>query len=147
VLVRTLVDPIDAKDLIEVHALQDAIKVIQKSPGRFEVPQWDQVTRKKVHDALLVLGDTLPDARRMYGTKDQVDPVRHLIGRAVAWGGTPEKDAFYLNLPTSQNDGAAMHRLNVKDVPVDGFRSASVDNTEGYFHANASNPSSLNHTT
>src|SRR5215813_2665695 len=78
VLVRTLVDPIDAKDLIEVHALQDAIKVSQKSPGRFEVPQWDQVTRKKVHDALLVLGDTLPDARRMYGTKDQVDPVRHL---------------------------------------------------------------------
>jgi hypothetical protein len=34
--VRTLVDPADPKDLDQVHALQDAIKVEQKSPGKFE---------------------------------------------------------------------------------------------------------------
>ena len=53
--VRTLVDPADPKDLDQVHALQDAIKVDQKSPGKFEVPSWDQASQKQVRDALLAL--------------------------------------------------------------------------------------------
>jgi hypothetical protein len=76
-----------------VHNLQDAIKVSQQSPGSFEVPNWDRASQKKVRDALLVLGATLPDTKRMFGTKDQVDPVRRLIGAASVWGGNPEKDA------------------------------------------------------
>ena len=53
--VRTLVDPNDPNDLKEVHALQDAIKVSQKNAGKFEAPNWDQASQKKVRDALLVL--------------------------------------------------------------------------------------------
>jgi hypothetical protein len=52
-LVRTLVDPTNPKDIQEVHALQDAIKASQSNPGRFEVPNWDQTSRKKIHDAAL----------------------------------------------------------------------------------------------
>jgi hypothetical protein len=145
--VRTLVDPTNPKDLEEVHALQDAIRVSQNSLGRFEVPNWDQASRKKVHDALLVLGETVPDARRMFGTKDQVDPVRHVIGTALGWGGLPENDAFYLNVTPSKNDGTAIYRLNVKDVPVDSFWSVSVYNAEGYFQPNQYNGYSLNNIT
>ena len=76
----------DPKDVKQVHALQDAIKVIQKNPGKFEVPSWDQASQKKVRDALLVLASTLPDAKRMFGTKAQVDPVRRLIGAASGLG-------------------------------------------------------------
>ena len=54
--VRTVVDPADPKDVLEVHALQDAIKASQQSPGKFEIPNWDPVSQKKVRDALLVLG-------------------------------------------------------------------------------------------
>jgi len=61
VAIRTLVDPTDPKDLEQVHALQDSIKVEQASPGKFEVPNWDQESQKKVRDALTVLGATLPD--------------------------------------------------------------------------------------
>jgi hypothetical protein len=118
--VRTLVDPNDPKDLQEAHALQDAIKVEQKDPGRFEVANWDQVSQKKLRDALLVLASTLPDTKRMFGTKDQVDPVRYLIGAAAAWGGNPEKEALYLNVVPAKNDGKTVYKLNVKDVPVDG---------------------------
>jgi hypothetical protein len=89
--VRTLVDPTDPKDLQEVHALQDSIKVEQQNPSRFEAPNWDPVSQKKVREALLALASTLPDTKRMFGTKDQVDPVRYLIGAASAWGGNPEK--------------------------------------------------------
>ena len=44
--------------------LQDAIKVSQKSAGKFEMPNWDQASQKKVRDALLVLGRRCPTSRR-----------------------------------------------------------------------------------
>jgi hypothetical protein len=146
VLVRTLIDPTNPKDLEEVHTLQDAI-MSQNSPGRFEVPNWDQTSRKKVHDALLVLGETVPDTKRMFGNRANVDPVRHLIGTALAWGGLPENEAFYLNVTPGKNDGTTIHRLNVKDVPVDAFWSVSVYNAEGYFQPNQYNAYSLNNIT
>jgi hypothetical protein len=137
VAVRTLVDPGDPKDAPRVHALQDAIQVRQHDPGRFEVPSWDPASQKKVRDALLVLGTTVPDTKRMFGARDQVDPVRHLIGTALAWGGNPEKDALYLTVTPAKNDGSVVHRLRVEDVPVDGFWSISVYNAAGYFEPNA----------
>lgn len=142
--IRTLVDPGDPKDLTTVHALQDAIQVEQKSIGRFEVPNWDSATQKKVRDALLTLGSTLPDMRHAFGAKDHVDPVRRLIGAAAAWGGNPEKDATYLNVTPSQNDGKTVYRLTVKDVPVDAFWSIIVYNKDGYIPKNEHDVYSLN---
>src|SRR3954471_14545547 len=75
VAIRTLVDPANEKDIGEVHALQDAITVSQKNPGQFEAPDSDQASQKKVRDALLVLATTIPDFRKAFGTKAQVDPV------------------------------------------------------------------------
>jgi len=134
--IRILVDPASVQDLEQVHAQQDAIKVSQKGPGRFEVPNWDPASQKKVRDALLVLGSTLPDFKKAFGSKEQVDPIRHLIGSVAAWGGNPDKDATYLNITPAKNDGATVYRLDVKDVPVDGFWSVSVYNAEGYFQKN-----------
>jgi hypothetical protein len=94
--IRILVDPTDPEDMRQVHVLQDAIKVKQKSPGVFEVPNWDPVSQKKVRDALLDLGTTVRDTKRMFGNQTEVDPVRHLIGSAMAFGGNREKDALYL---------------------------------------------------
>lgn len=145
--VRTFVDPGKPEDLSQVHALQDVVKVDQASVGRFEVPQWDPVSQKKVRDALILLAGTLPDTRRMFGAKDQVDPVRHLIGTASGWGGNPEKDAFYVTVTPSKNDGETVYRLTVKDVPVDGFWSISMYNAKGYFEPNKYNAYSLNNLT
>ena len=116
-------------------------------PGRFEVPHWDQVSQKKVRDALLALAETLTDTKRTFGARGQVDPVRHLIGTAFAFGGNPEKDALYLNVTPSQNDGSTIHTLTVKDVPVDAFWSISVYNVEGHFQKNAFDAYTLNSVT
>ena len=46
-VVRFLVNFSDKEDVQQVHALQDAIELNQKSPGTFEVPHWIwQVSRK-----------------------------------------------------------------------------------------------------
>ena len=85
------------------------------------MPNWDPASQKKVRDALLVLASTPPDFRSTFGSKAQVDPVRHLIGTAAGWGGNPDKDATYLNVTPAKNDGTTVYKLNVKDVPVDGL--------------------------
>ncbi|MGE8150107.1 DUF1254 domain-containing protein [Pseudomonas vancouverensis] len=142
--VRTLFNPEKATDLDKAHALQDAIQVRQAQSGRFEVPQWDPISQKTVRDALVQLGSTLPDTQRMFGSREQVDPVRHLIGSATAWGGNPQKDAMYLTVTPPQNNGQVLYSLKVKDVPVNAFWSVSVYNARAYFEPNALNAYSLN---
>jgi hypothetical protein len=145
VVVRALFDPTNPQDVQQVHALQDAVKVSQQSPGTFEVPNWDQATLKKVRAALLQLGETISDTRDMFGAREnQVDPVRHLIGTALLWGGLPENDALYLPVTPARNDGSTVHKLSVKEVPVNGFWSITVYNTEGYLQPNQYNAYSVN---
>jgi hypothetical protein len=148
VAVRTLVDPSDPKDMDTVHAFQDAIRVSQPGgPGKFEIPAWDAASQKKVRDALLVLASTLPDTNRMYGRKEDVDPVRFLVGAASGWGANPPKEALYLNRFPEKNDGHTVYRLRVGQVPVDGFWSISIYNAEGYYLQNALNSYNLNNIT
>lgn len=148
VALRTLLlNPDDPKDIAEVHQLQDAVKVEQANPGTFEIPNWDQASQGKIREALLVLGASLPDSKNMFGTKDKVDPVRFLIGSAMAWGGNPETEAKYINVTPKQNDGSTIHKLTVKDVPVDGFWSISIYNEKGYFEKNDLNAYSINNLT
>jgi hypothetical protein len=47
----------------------------------------------------------------------------------------------------AKNDGATIHRLNVKDVPVDGFWSISLYNAEGFFEPNNLNAYTINNIT
>ena len=146
--VRILVNPSDPRDVRAVNALQDAIKVEQQSPGTFEIPNWDPDDQTKVRGALEQLGRAMPDWHHAFGAKDQVDPVRHLIGAAVGWGGNPDKDAFYVNLSPATNDGKIVHLLHIPaDVPVDGFWSVSVYNAHGFFEPNPSNAYSINNIT
>ncbi|MCF6385998.1 DUF1254 domain-containing protein [Mycobacterium sp. MBM] len=145
--IRTLVDPDDPGDLAAVHALQDAVTVTQADRGSFTVPDWDPVSQQTVRDALITLSTTVPDTRRTFGPKAGVDPVRHLIGTAYAWGGNPERDALYQSVVPAANDGVAAHTLTVKDVPVDGFWSITVYDKNGYFTPNPRNAYSVNNIT
>jgi hypothetical protein len=148
-LVRTFVDPNDASDLKKVHALQDQFKVAQLKAGQWNAPNWDPVSLKKVRDSLLALTEANGglDSARMFGPKDKVDPVQHLLGTAAGWGGNPPHDAFYQGVVPPQNDGKAVYRLTVKDVPVDGFWSVSVYNKGGFFEKNDLGVYSLNNVT
>ena len=145
--IRTLVDPANREDVEQAHALQDAIKVSQADVGSLALPIYDSASQKQVRDALLVLAAGLPDTNGMFGPKEAVDPVRHLIGAASAWGGNPREDATYLNVTPAQNDGKTVYRLRVKAVPVYAFWSISLYNAQGYYQKNAYGAYNLNNVT
>jgi hypothetical protein len=84
----------------------------------------------------------------MFGPRDEVDPVRHLIGTAVGWGGNPESAALYISATAANNDGATLYKLRVPaDVPVDGFWSISLYNADGFFQKNEHDAYSVNNIT
>jgi len=147
VAIRTLVNPSNPEDVKKVHALQDAVTASQQATGSFEIPNWDQVSQKKVRDAMLSLATLLPDTKRMFGSREDVDPVRFVIGAAMGWGANPPSEALYLNVTPAENDGKTVYKLKVNDVPVNGFWSISVYNAEGYFQPNDLNAYSLNNVT
>lgn len=148
-LVRTFVDPNDQSDVAKVHALQDGLKISQTATGSFEVPDWDRASLDAIRTALntLTAANGGLDSARMFGRKDQVDPVQHLLGTAAGWGGNPLSDAYYAGLVVAKNDGRTAYRLTVKDVPVDGFWSISVYNKDGFFEKNARGVYSVNNVT
>ena len=135
-IIRILVNGEDEKDNEIVTSLQNSIKVNQNSIGKFVVPKWDQVSQDKLRDAINVLATTLTDTKLCFGDVNQVDPVAHLLGAAYGWGGNPISAAMYLNVIPDNNDGKTSYTLTVKDVPVDGFWSVSVYNSDGFFEEN-----------
>ena len=106
------------------------------------------ISQKQVRDALLALAAHTGGFKNAFGTKGQVDPVRHLIGTAAGWGGNPDKDATYLSFDPAKNDGNTVYKPTVRgNVPVDAFWSISLYNGEGFFQKNDQNAYSLNNIT
>ena len=145
VAVRILVDPADADDVRTVATLQDGIRLASRSAERFAYPDYDTESFDETRAALLSLARNLTGFDRMFGARDEVEPVRHLIGTAAGWGGLPTSEASYIGvdprLPVGQ------YELTVGDVPVDGFWSISVYNAQGYFEPNDRDAYTVNNIT
>ncbi len=69
VAVRILVDPNDPNDLTQVHVLQDALTVEQKSAGTFEALNWDLDQQKKIREALEALAAATGSFSNAFGKK------------------------------------------------------------------------------
>ena len=132
--VRILVDPTDPTDVAAVTALQDRIALRSGAATPFAMPDYDTVTLDETRRALLALARNLRGFDRMFGSEDEVDPVRHLIGTAAGWGGLPSSEASYIGVDPRLPVGR--YELTVGDVPVDGFWSISVYNADGFFEPN-----------
>jgi hypothetical protein len=144
-IARILVDPTDADDVAAVNALQDRLAVEAPSARPWVAGRYDEAGYAATKKALLALGEGIHDSRRMFGTRDQVDPIRFLIGSAGGFGGLPEEEAYYSIRATAMDAGRYV--LRVADVPVDGFWSVSVYNRDGYFDENPYDSYSVNSVT
>lgn len=140
--VRTLVDASDPAGIREANALQDQLRIEAASSKPYTHPDYDKESYKTTYEALLVLGRGIPDTRATFGSKENVDPVRHLLGTAWGWGGLPEEEAYYLNVEPNLPVGA--YQLTFRDVPVDAFWSISLYNKDGFFDPNDEDAYSVN---
>ncbi|MDF0530410.1 DUF1254 domain-containing protein [Tsukamurella sp. 8F] len=146
VLARIFVDPGDPDDVAAANALQDRLRIRADSARPFTSPDYEQQSLDAVRNALLELARYgRGGSRGAFGSHDAVDPVRHLLGAAVGWGGLPEQEAFYEavypNLPIGR------YTLSVRDVPVDAFWSVSVYQPDGYFDPDSDGPVTVNSVT
>jgi len=136
VFLRLLVDATDPKDIAAVNALQDQMTVAAASAKPFRVPHYDKASFEGLLKAAIEIGRFAPDSFRVFGAKDEVDPLRHFLGTAIGWGGLPETEAFYLNVDPGLPVGT--YKIEVpKDVPVGAFWSVSLYNADGFFEKNA----------
>ena len=89
----------------------------------------------------------MTDTSKCFGSKDDVDPIAHLLGAAWSWAGNPVKDAKYINVVPERNDGKTPYVLTVEEVPVDGFWSSSLYDGKGFYVQNEYNAYSINNIT
>jgi hypothetical protein len=145
--VRTFMDPNDEQDLKEAHRLQDVVGVKQAEVGKFEVPNWEKDQVKQMRDTINVVASTVTDTSKMFGKKEELDPVYWMLGAALGWGGLPAAAATYVNVVPEKNDGKTPYTLTVKDVPVDAFWSVTLYDDKGWMPVNKYNAYSFNNVT
>ena len=148
VYLRVLVDAADQEDVAAVNTIQDAMTIEANASNPFVAPNYDDDTFDAVVAQLLPLGALgfVPDSSRMFGTREAVHPIRHMLGTIAGWGGLPEAEAFYPAFFPGLPVGA--YKIDVPpDVPVDAFWSVSMYNEDGYYEPNALGAYSINSVT
>ncbi len=145
VAARVFVDPADPADITAANQVQDGIAVRVESAEPFTSPDYDEDSFTAVREAVLELVRFSTDYDGAFGTKEEVDPVRHLLGTAGGWGGLPTSEAKYINVDPGLPVGD--YCITVRDVPVDAFWSISLYNSDGFFEANDRNANSVNNVT
>ena len=128
--------------------LLECITYRLRGHARFEPANYRQKDEvEEMRNKVMVVASTVSDASKMFGVKEELDPVYWMLGAAMGWGGLPAKDAMYaINVP-EKNDGKTAYTLTAKDVPVDAFWSVTLYDDKGWMPVNKYKAYSFNNVT
>jgi hypothetical protein len=135
-IVRTFLDANDADDIKATNAVQDGLRIEGGASGPLDIPDWNIEQMMEARDALNTLAKLGASNVGAFGTKEEVDPINHLMFAAAGWGGLPNKNTI-AELGMVENNDGTPHVLNVpKDVPVRAFWSVIVYDVNGFIPEN-----------
>jgi len=135
-IVRTFCDADDPDDIKATNALQDALKIEGGGSDELDIPEWNIEQMMEARNALNTLAKLGASNMGAFGTKKEIDPIKHLIFSAAGWGGLPNQQTIAELDSVEQNDGTP-HVLTVpKDVPVRAFWSVIVYDVNGFIPEN-----------
>ena len=133
IIVRTLVNMKDEKDMGVVTELQKQLKIEQADRGSYEPScQWNMdeiLAMRKKYVEIATKKQLVADD--MFGKKGSLTQENHNCGVAYGWGGFTSDQAVYLSY-IPQNEEPCT--LTLKDVPVadNAFWSITIYDIEGY---------------
>jgi hypothetical protein len=145
-IVRTFIDAADPEDIKVANTIQEQLKVEGGGSGPLDLPNWNIEQMLMARDALNTLAKLGGSNEGAFGTKEETDPIKHLLFAAAGWGGLPLKNTFAEIGTVQKNDGTP-HVLTAKDVPVDAFWSVIVYNADGFIPENSMGVYSYNNVT
>ena len=133
---RTFFDANDPEDIKVANTLQDALKIEGGGSGALDIPDWNIEQLMAARSALNTLAKLGVSNVGAFGTKEEIDPINHLIFTAAGWGGLPNKQTI-AELGSVENNDGTPHLLKVpKDVPVRAFWSVIVYDADGFIPEN-----------
>lgn len=133
IIVRTLVNMQDEKDMAIVTELQKQIKIEQADRGSYEPShQWNMdeiLAMRKKYITIANEKNLTPDD--MFGKKGTLSQENHNCGVAYGWGGFTSDQAVYLNYIPKDDTPCT---LTLRDVPMadNAFWSITVYDMDGY---------------
>ncbi len=137
-----LADSGDPEDIQTVNKLQDQLSVEAPSNRPFVRPDYDEMSYPATRNAVLELARYGGDFGNVFGRREAVDPIQHLLASAVGSGGLTREEAVYLSFEPTGPLGE--YKIEFGDVPVGAFWSISLSIRDGYFQANSRNVNSVN---
>ena len=136
-LIRILVKDRTDTDIKLVNNIQDQIHITSKNySNKLNLPKYDLTSYKHTKSLVSKLFETSPkmDSVGMFGKKNEVNELKHLLGVNIGWGGLSEKQAYYISNYAKNNDGEQEYSLTFRDVPVRAFWSIIIYDKDGFIY-------------
>ena len=138
-IMRILIKKRTPYEFKRVNSIQNQLKIRAniKSP-KLMIPKYNMESYHYVRGLVKKLFETSPQmsSRGMFGRKEEVDELKHLMGVYLGWGGLKEKYVLYESRFVDINDGNTEYRLDFSNVPINAFWSVIVYDKNGYIYTN-----------
>lgn len=147
-IIRILVKHRTPEEIHKVNKIQNSLKIEANNYSKkLNLPKYNLESYEYIKKLIKQLFETSPKmtSKGMFGTKEEVDDLKHLMGVYLGWGGLKEQYVLYDSRFVKDNNGKTEYQLNFGKVPIDAFWSIIVYNNNGFIYKNKKN--SLNNFT